>query len=229
MIAIRPIAAPDPARPAAKPAALRAATRLRTPGANVSEREFLAPALEILETPPSPVNVAFLRIICAFVAAALVWAYFGRVDIVAAAQGKFQPTGRVKVVEPLETGRVADIRVADGSLVKPGAVLIELDRSTAEAEALGARAELSSAKAEILRRKTTLVAAQAHTFDSPAKIDWPDGVAPGLREREERVLAADLAQLAATKRRSPRSGRKRPPSATSSPRPSRPRGILSRP
>jgi hypothetical protein len=34
-----------------------------TPGAKLSDREFLAPALEILETPPSPVHVAFLWII----------------------------------------------------------------------------------------------------------------------------------------------------------------------
>ena len=79
---------------------------------NLGDREFLAPALEILETPPSPVHVAFLWIICAFVVAALAWAYFGRVDIVAAAQGKFQPMGQVKVVEPLETGKVEDIASA---------------------------------------------------------------------------------------------------------------------
>jgi hemolysin D len=198
MTAIRAVTPADPVRPAAKPAALRALARLRTPGANLSDREFLAPALEILETPPSPVHVAFLWTICAFVLAALVWAYLGRVDIVAAAQGKFQPTGRVKVVEPLETGRVEDIRVANGSLVKAGDVLIELDRASAEADVEGARAELSSTRAEILRRKAALVAAQAHTFDSPPRIDWPDGVAPGLREREEQVLAADLGQLAAT-------------------------------
>jgi hemolysin D len=186
-----------PWRRAATPAALRALARLKTPGAHLSDREFLAPALEILETPPSPVHVAFLWTICAFVLVALVWAYFGRVDIVAAAQGKFQPTGRVKVVEPLETGRVADIRVANGSVVKAGDILVELDRSTAEADVEGARAELSSARAEILRREAALVAAEAHRVDSPPKIDWPDDVAPASRERELRVLAADFAQLAA--------------------------------
>ncbi len=193
--ALRPV---DPARLAAQIAALRKAARFRTPGTNLSDREFLAPALEILETPPSPVNVAFLWTICALALAALVWAYLGRVDIVAAAQGKFQPTGRVKVVEPLETGRVEDIRVANGSLVKAGDVLVELDRSSAEADVRGAAAELSSARAEILRRKAALAAAEEHAFGPPPKIDWPDGVAEGLREREERVLAADLGQLAAT-------------------------------
>jgi hemolysin D len=198
LTAIRAVAPADPAPAAARRSARRALARLRAPGANLSDREFLAPALEILETPPSPVHVAFLWIICAFVVTALGWAYFGRIDIVAAAQGKFQPTGRVKVVEPLETGRVDDIRVANGSLVNAGDVLVELDRSTALADVEGARAELSSARAEILRRKTALAVARTHIFDPPPAIDWPDDVAPALREREDRVLAADLGQLAAT-------------------------------
>ena len=197
-----PAAAPgDNTRSAAKPVCLTRARAVqapgKTPGMNLSDREFLAPALEILETPPSPVHVAFLWIICAFVVAALGWAYFGRVDIVAAAQGKFQPRGQVKVVEPLETGKVEAINVSNGSLVQAGDVLVELDRSAALADAEGARAELASARAEILRRKTALVSARSHRFDPVPAIDWPDSVAPALRERETRVLAADLGQLAA--------------------------------
>jgi len=196
--AIRAVAPAGPALASARRSAQHALARLGAPGANLSDREFLAPALEILETPPSPVHVAFLWIICAFVVTALGWAYFGRVDIVAAAQGKFQPTGRVKVVEPLETGRVEDVRVANGALVKAGDVLVELDRSTALADVEEARAELSSARAEILRRNTALIAAQAHRLDPPPRIDWPGDVAPALREREDRVLAADLGELVAT-------------------------------
>jgi hemolysin D len=106
--------------------------------------------------------------------------------------------GQVKVVEPLETGRVEDIRVGNGSLVRAGEVLVEFDRSAALADAEGARAELASAQAEILRRKTALLSAQSHRLDPLPAIDWPDGAAPALRERETRVLAADLRQLAAT-------------------------------
>jgi len=197
MTATPAVAPADPARRAVGSGPFAALARLGRPGANLGDREFLAPALEILETPPSPVHVAFLWIICAFVVAALAWAYFGRIDIVAAAQGKLQPTGRVKVVEPMETGRVENIRVANGSLVRAGDILVELDRSTAEAEVAGARAELASTQAEILRREAALVAAEAYRVDSPPKIDWPDDVAPTLRERELRVLAADFAQLAA--------------------------------
>ena len=95
--------------------AARALARWRAPTEALADREFLAPALEILETPASPVRMAFLWIICAFAAVALALAYFGRIDIIASAQGKFQPAGRVKVIEPLETGRVAAILVANGS------------------------------------------------------------------------------------------------------------------
>ncbi len=205
MNAIRAVPPADPAPLAAETSVARALALLRTPGKiwvrtsgmNPGDREFLAPALEILETPPSPVHVAFLWIICAFVVSALTWAYFGRVDIVAAAQGKFQPTGQVKVVEPLETGRVEAIHAGNGSVVRAGEVLVEFDRSAALADREGARAELASAQAEILRRKTALASARSHRFDPVPAIAWPDAVAPALRERETRVLAADLGQLAA--------------------------------
>ena len=70
------------------------------------DEEFLPAALEILETPPSPVRIALIVSICAFVVLGLAWSYFGHFDIVATAQGKLQPTGRVNVVQPLETGKV---------------------------------------------------------------------------------------------------------------------------
>src|SRR5208283_691889 len=121
-------------------------------GGSLAGREVLAAALEILETPASPVHMAFLWIICALVTVNLTWAYFGRIDIIASAQGKFQPTGRVKVIEPLDTGRVAAIRATNGSAVAEGDVLVELDRSAAEADLAAAKDAFASARAETLRR-----------------------------------------------------------------------------
>ncbi len=63
-----------------------------------------------------------LGAICLFVVIALAWAYFGHIDIVAVAQGKFQPTGRVNVVQPVETGKVRAINVANGVRVTEGQV-----------------------------------------------------------------------------------------------------------
>jgi hemolysin D len=163
-----------------------------------ADNAFLAPALEILETPPSPVRVALIWIICALAAASIAWAYFGRIDIIAVAQGKFQPTGRVKVIEPLETGKVAALRVSNGSRVAAGDVLVEFDRSAAEADAQSARAGLASSRAEAARRGAALEAARTRQFDPPPTIAWPDETPPALRTREQRVLAADLGQVAAS-------------------------------
>jgi hemolysin D len=169
-----------------------------TPRRRRADNAFLAPALEILETPPSPVRVALIWIICALAAASIAWAYFGRIDIIAVAQGKFQPTGRVKVIEPLETGKVAALHVFNGSRVAAGDVLVEFDRSAAEADAQSARAGLSSSRAEAARRGEALEAALARQFDPAPTIAWTGDTPPALRSREERVFAADLGQVAAS-------------------------------
>ena len=87
------------------------------------DHEFLPGALEILETPLSPVRSGMIVTICAFAVVALVWAWFGRVDIIATAQGKIQPVGRTKTIQPLEGGKVASVAVEDGARVHAGDVL----------------------------------------------------------------------------------------------------------
>jgi len=181
-------------KPMRRPEAANAALRRRSR----EDNEFLAPALEILETPPSPVRIALIWIICALVAAALVWAYFGRIDILASAQGKFQPTGRVKVIEPLETGRVTAIHAANGARVAAGDVLVELDRSSADADEREALTGLASAHAEAARRAVAIMAAKARRFSPVPPIPWRDDAPAAVRAREEGVLAADLGQIAAS-------------------------------
>src|SRR5262252_5116086 len=66
------------------------------------ERAFLPAALEIVETPPSPIGRAISAVIVALVCLALIWATFGHVDIIAYASGKVVPSGRVKLVQPFE-------------------------------------------------------------------------------------------------------------------------------
>jgi hemolysin D len=97
-------------------------------------RQFLPAALEILETPASPVGRAIGATIILFFAIAVAWATFGHVDIIATAQGKIVPTGRTKTIQPLETGIVSAIHVRDGDKVAAGEVLIELDRTVTQAE-----------------------------------------------------------------------------------------------
>ncbi len=140
----------------------------------VADRRFLPADLEILETPPSPVRLVLILVISALVVSAIAWAYYGRIDIIASAQGKLQPTGRVKVIESVQTGRVAAIRVANDSQVKAGDLLVELDRSAAEADVRAAKNELASALAEALRRQAELKAVWAREFSPPQAVAWPD-------------------------------------------------------
>jgi hemolysin D len=49
--------------------------------------------------------------ISAFALAALVWSYFGRLDVHATAPGKIETAGYAKVIEPLDPGKVAAIHV----------------------------------------------------------------------------------------------------------------------
>ncbi|MFO1150422.1 MAG: HlyD family type I secretion periplasmic adaptor subunit [Alsobacter sp.] len=160
-----------------------------------ADREFLPSALEILERPPSPIALALLSGICAFAAAAVAWAWIGMTDIVAVGHGKVQPTGKVKVVQPLETGKVRAIRAVNGTLVGEGEVLVELDPDEALAEARAAEASYVSWAAEALRRADAIAAAAADPVVDRAT-PWPDAIPAPIRAREDAVRLADIRRLA---------------------------------
>src|SRR6202161_3340484 len=103
------------------------------------DREFLPAALEILETPPPPLPIALMATISAFALAALVWSYFGRLDVHATAPGKIETAGYAKVIEPLDPGKIAAIHVEKGQTVKAGDLLLELDPAEAAAVELSGR------------------------------------------------------------------------------------------
>jgi hemolysin D len=161
----------------------------------ISDHEFLPAALEILETPPSPVRIGLLAIICAFAATTLIWSYFGRLDIIATAQGKFQPTGRVKIVQPLDTGKVLASYVENGKHVQQGDVLVELDASEGAAEVAEYTTSVASYRAEALRRHVAIEAARAKETAKAPAISWAPDVPRSIQLREERVIASDLGQL----------------------------------
>ncbi|SED34106.1 hemolysin D [Rhizobiales bacterium GAS191] len=162
------------------------------------DREFLPAALEILETPPSPARRALLLTLCAFAVMALAWSFLGSIDIHAVAQGKIEPQGRVKVIEPLEAGKIHKLHVENGSHVASGDPLVELDPLDARADEAAAAQAVAAGLAEFARRKAALKAADvedAKVVAYPA-IQWDELVPSVLRNREEAALKADLTQLA---------------------------------
>jgi len=103
-----------PARPDALTAPVRRVVPFREAhGRRGEELAFLPAALEIMETPPSPIGRTIAASIVLLFCAALAWAWWGTIDIVASATGKIVPGGRTKVVQPFEIGVVRSIRVED--------------------------------------------------------------------------------------------------------------------
>jgi hemolysin D len=114
-------------------------------------RQFLPAALEILETPASPVGRTVGASLILFFSIAIVWATFGHVDIIATASGKVVPTGRTKTIQPLETGVVSAIHIRDGDRVSAGQVLVELNRTVTEAERRRVAQDLTLSKLDVAR------------------------------------------------------------------------------
>jgi hemolysin D len=98
------------------------------------ELEFLPAALEIIETPPSPMGHAVLWLLISLFVIAVIWSILGRIDEVAVASGKVIPSGYTRTIQAEDKGVVASIHVQNGSLVKEGDLLIELDTTLTEAD-----------------------------------------------------------------------------------------------
>jgi hemolysin D len=124
--------------------------------ANADETAFLPAALEIVETPASPVGRAVAATIIAIFCFSVGWASFSHIDIVASAAGKVVASGGTKVVQPFEMGIVRAIHVRDGQQVSAGDVLVELDPTINESDRDHIRSDLIATQLEIARLKAGL-------------------------------------------------------------------------
>src|SRR5215475_12098703 len=154
------------------------------------ELAFLPAALEIVETPPSPIGRAIGVTIIALFCAALVWAWWGTIDTVASATGKIVPSGRTKLIQPFETGVVRSIRVEDGQAVKAGDVLIELDPTVNAAERDRLRSDLLAEQLNIAR----LRAALADEDEGAADFTPPAGADPALIHTQRELLLSQVTE-----------------------------------
>src|SRR6266851_1114203 len=147
------------------------------------ERAFLPAALEIVETPPSPIGRAISLTIVAAFCVALAWTSIGHVDIVAVAPGKIVSSGRTKVIQPFEIGVVRAIRVQDGQTVKAGDVLIELDPTINDAERAHLQSDLTSAQLDVARLRAAL-----DESDPLAAFHPSDAAPPELMATQRQLL-----------------------------------------
>jgi hemolysin D len=160
-----------------------------TVGPSGRAAEFLPAVLEIQQVPPSPIGRGLIWTIAAAFTAAVLWASFGRIDIVATAQGKIIPSGYSKIVQPYETGVIAAIHVQDGQAVKQGDLLIELDATLNRADRDRASNEQQAANVDAARLRA-LIKGQT-TFDAPADAD------PAYVLLQQQLLRDQLAEYQA--------------------------------
>src|SRR5512132_1428732 len=169
------------------------------------ELAFLPAALEIVETPPSPIGRTIAATIILLFCAALVWAWWGTIDIVASAPGIVVPSGRTKVIQPFETGVVRSIRVQDGQAVKAGDVLIELDPTVNAAERDHLRDDLLAEQLNIARLHAALAGGDNPVADFTPHADANPALISAQRQlllnqvTEHRAKIAALARQQAQK------------------------------
>jgi hemolysin D len=161
-------------------------------GREDTARQFLPAALEILETPASPLGRAIGATVILFFVIAVVWAVFGHVDIIATASGKIVPTGRTKTIQPLETGIVSAIYVQDGDHVTARQVLIELDRTVTQAERKHVAQDLIASQLDVARLVALRGSFETRTI--PRELTIPAGASDADIARTRSSMRAQAAE-----------------------------------
>ena len=151
----------------------------------VTESEFLPAALSLQTRPVSPAGRWSGRIVMLLVVGALLLSIFGHVDIIVTGSGKVVPVGQPKLIASTEAAYVTAVFVSDGSQVKTGDPLIQLDPRLATSDEDKARGELQIMRLQYERSRALLEALQT---GRPPRWQTLQNVDEKLQEREMRQL-----------------------------------------
>lgn len=113
--------------------------------------DFMPGLLSIQESPPGTLPRAVIYLIGTLFFVLLVWATFGRLDIIAGAEGRLVPQTYVKIVQPADAGIVKEIAVREGQEVQAGQVLMRMDTAVADADARTLRSEIALKRLQLRR------------------------------------------------------------------------------
>jgi HlyD family secretion protein len=96
--------------------------------------DFAPGLLSIQESPPAKLPRTVAYVVMTLFLLLVVWAFFGKLDIIASAEGRLVPQTYVKIVQPADAGIVQEILVHEGEKVVAGQVLMRMDTKVAQAE-----------------------------------------------------------------------------------------------
>ena len=161
--------------------------------------EFAPGLLSIQESPPAKLPRAVMYIVAALFLILLTWAIFGKLDIVASAEGRLVPQSYVKIVQPADAGVVEEILVREGETVKAGQVLMRMNTQLAKADERTIRSELALKSLQLRRIDAELSGRPLNRRPGDAA-DLFRQVEAQYRDRRQSYLDAMAQQQEALKR-----------------------------
>lgn len=135
--------------------------------AGASPSDFSPPLLRLQQSVPNPLGRKVLWAMLVLLVLFAIWAFVGRLDIVAVAEGKLVPQSYVKIVQPAEAGIVKDILVKEGDTVRAGQVLMRMDTLITDADA-------NSIQADLQGKRLALRRVDAELADAPFQLQAGD-------------------------------------------------------
>ncbi len=147
--------------------------------------EFMPATIEVLDSPPAPFSRVVILLVMLLAVVAIAWAVIARIDIVASGTGVVVPKGRVKVVQPLETGIITMIAVKDGQLVKRGELLVKMDSTESSADR-------NNLQRELILTRITISRIKAQLAGDPSVFQKPEGTEDGEMALQQRLLEQSL-------------------------------------
>lgn len=153
------------------------------------EHQFMPAVLEITQTPPSPIGRLISYSIMAFFAIVVLLVCLTHIDIVAVGTGKIISSGKIKLIQPLKSGVVDEIRVKDGQVVQKGDILVKLQFEEAQNNRQRLEQELLFARLDKARYS-------ALVGDNPIQeFQLPSDIPADLAVKTTNLFKNDLAKL----------------------------------
>ena len=160
--------------------------------------DFAPDLIRVQAQAPSPLPRATMVVLFALLAAMLAWAFVGRLDIVASAQGRIVPQTFLKIVQPAEPGIVREILVTDGDQVVQGQTLIRMDTRLSDADRNVVENELRMRSLQLRRIDAELDQAPLERLgsDDPALFTQIEAQYRSRRQAYRDALDAERALIA---------------------------------
>lgn len=165
------------------------------------QHEFRPIAVEIEESPVSPLGRWMFWLVLSLALIATLWLCLSEVDVVVTTHGKVVPEGQIKTIQPLETGVIRAIHVRPGDRVEAGQLLVEIEPDTTEPGLNAADEQRGLAQLELQRLNAQ---AGGGSFHPDAKTSSPEAIAQqhalyaSTQAAHQAELSAKRDQLAQT-------------------------------